>query len=151
MNTFVKTVCFVLLAAWGGSAVALAQTPPPAAGATNRPAATTKLPSRRYSGKIQSVDSKAKTITLQGGIKIVITITDNTRIIKAKQPATFDVLATNLTVTGIEQQDPTGKWLAQTLNVGEMRQIPDEPVGKTFVPSVKTNAVKTNTVTTGGN
>jgi hypothetical protein len=151
MNTFVKTVCFVLLAAWGGSAVALAQTPPPAAGATNRPAATTKLPSRRYSGKIQSVDSKAKTITLQGGIKIVITITDNTRIIKAKQPATFDVLATNLTVTGIEQLDATGKWQAQTLNVGDPRQIPDEPVGKTFVPSVKTNAVKTNTVTTGGN
>ena len=125
--------------------------PPPAAGATNRPAATTKLPSRRFSGKIQSVDVKAKTITLQGGGKVVIAITDNTRIIKARAPATFDVLATNLTVTGIEQQDPTGKWMAQTLNVGDPRQIPDEPVGKTFVPSVKTNAVKTNTVTGGGN
>jgi hypothetical protein len=150
MKTLAKTFCFVLLAAWGGSAVAPAQTPPPAPASTNQPA-TTKLPSRRFSGKIQSVDVKARTITLQGGGKVVIAITDKTRIIKARAPATFDVLATNLTVTGIEQQDPTGKWLAQTLNVGEMRQIPDEPVGKTFVPSVKTNAVKTNTATGGGN
>ncbi len=144
MKTFTKTACLILLAGWSGSATTQAQTNAPAATTTNRPATMTKLPSRRFSGDIQSVDSKAKTITLQGGIKIVIAITDKTRIIKAKKPATFDVLAAGQAVTGIEQL-AAGKWQAQTLNVGDPRQIPDEPVGKTFVPTVKTN-----TATNGG-
>ena len=93
MKTLAKSACLVLLAAWAGSATSPAQTPSPAAPSTNRPAAATKLPSRRFSGKILSVDSKAKTITLQGGAKIVILITDKTRIIKAKKPALFDALA----------------------------------------------------------
>jgi len=150
MKTFAKTACLILLAGWSGSATAPAQTNQPAATTTNRPGPATKLPSRRFGGNILSVDSKAKTITLQGGIKIVIAITDKTRIIKAKKPATFDALAAGQAVTGIEQLNG-GKWQAQTLNVGDPRQIPDEPVGKTFVPTAKTNAVKTNAVTGGGN
>ena len=148
MKTFAKSACFVLLAAWAGGATSLAQTTPPAATTTNRPAAATKLPSRRYSGKIFSVDSKAKTITLQGGVKIVISITDKTRIIKAKKPATFDVLAADQAVTGIERLDAAGKWYAETLNVGDPRKPLDEPVPKTFVAPAKTNAVKTNAVKT---
>jgi len=141
MKTFAKSACLVLLATWAGSAMSLAQTTPPAATPTNRPAAATKLSSRRFSGKILSVDSKAKSITLQGGAKIVIVINDKTRIIKAKKPATFDVLAADQAVTGIERLDAAGKWSAETLNVGDPRQILDEPVLKTFVPPVRTNAV----------
>ncbi len=139
MKTFAKSACFFLLAAWAGSTTSLAQTSAPAQ-ATNRPAAATKLPARRFSGKILSVDSKAKSIALQGGVKIVILITDKTRIIKAKTPATFSALAAEQAVTGIERLDAAGKWYAETLNVGDPRQPLQEPVLKTFVAPVKTNA-----------
>lgn len=144
MNTFAKSTCLVLLAAWAGSATSLAQPAPSATTPTNRPATAAKKPTRRFSGKILSVDSKTMTITLQGEAKIQVGLTDKTRIIKAKKTATFDALAADQAVTGIEHLESTGKWLADTLNVGDPRQPLDEPITKTFVPPPKTNTVKTN-------
>jgi hypothetical protein len=132
MRTFSKSACLVLLAAWAGSALSSAQTNP-AAATTNSPAAATKMPTRRFSGKILSVDVKAKTITLQGGAKAVVVITDKTRIIKAKKPAAFDALAADQAVTGIEQMVAAGIWQAETLTVGDPRGLLEAPVPKTFV------------------
>jgi len=132
MKTFAKSACLVLLAAWAGNAVSSAQTNPPAA-TTNPPAAATKMTTRRFSGKILSVDIKAKTITLQGGAKAVVAITDKTKIIRAKKPATFDVLAADQAVTGIEQRDAAGNWQAETLNVGDPRQLLTEPPPKVII------------------
>jgi hypothetical protein len=133
MNTFAKSACLVLLAAWAGSAGSSAQTTPPAASINNPPGPATKMPSRRFSGKILSVDLKTKTITLQGGAKAVIGVTDNTRIIKAKKPATFDVLAANQLVSGIERLNAAGIWQAESLDVGDPRELLEIPVPKTFV------------------
>jgi hypothetical protein len=119
----------------------MAQTPPPATAATNPPAtaatnppvAATRMPSRRFAGKVLSVDAKAKTVTLQGGAKAVIRINDKTRIIKSKKPATFDVLAADQAVSGIERLDASGKWNAETLDVGDPRQVLAEPAPKVVV------------------
>ena len=139
MKTFFKCACLILLAAWAGSAASLAQTNSPSA-ATNQPAAAMKRP-LRYGGKILTVDSNAKTIMLQGEGKVVIGLTDKTKIIKDKKPATFDVLAADQAVTGLGHKDAAGKWMADTLNVGDPRQPLAEPVLKTFVAPPKTNAV----------
>ena len=133
MKTFAKSACFVLLSAWAGSAICMAQANPPAAAATNPPAAVKKMTNRRFSGKILTVDSKAKIIYLQGDAKVGIGITDTTRIILAKKPATFDVLNAGDPVTGVEQLGSDGKWLAQTVNVGDQRQVLAEPVPKKVV------------------
>ena len=133
MKTIAKSACLVLLAAWAGSALSSAQTNPPAASAPNPPAAGAKLTNRRFSGKILSVDSKAKTILLQGGAKAVIAVTDKTKIIKAKKPAAFDVLAANQEVSGIERLNADGIWQAETLNVGDPRRVLTEPAPKVVI------------------
>ena len=115
----------------------MAQTNTPHLSTTNPPATATKMPSRRFSGKILSVDIKAKTITLQGGAKAVVGVTDKTKIIKAKKPATFDVLAADQAVSGIERLDASGKWLAETLDVGDPRAALDAPVPKAVIAPEK--------------
>jgi hypothetical protein len=148
MKTFAKIACLVLLAAWAGGATAPAQTtlqpgvtnrapivaPPTAkphvsgsAAITNPPAPVTRVPSKRYSGKILTVDTKTQIITLQGGEKAGIGITTNTMILKEKKKAAFDALAVGQLVSGMERRDAAGKWLAETLNVGDSRLILDEP------------------------
>jgi hypothetical protein len=150
MKTFAKSACLILLAAWAGGTMALAQTnlppaaltnrppivaPPPAAkphvsssaAITNPPAPVTRVPSRRYSGKILTVDAKTRIITLQGGEKAGIGITTNTMILKDKKRAAFDALAVGQSVSGMERRDATGKWQAETLNVGDTRLVLDEP------------------------
>jgi hypothetical protein len=139
MKTFANSACLVLLAAWAGNAVSPAQTAPPAAApATNATAAAARMPSRRFSGKILTVDTTAKTITLQGAAKVVVGITDKTKITRAKKPATFDVLAADQAVVGIERQDAAGLWHAETLNVGDPRQLLTEPAPKVVIaPDIK--------------
>lgn len=121
----------MLLVTWAGSAPSLAQ---PA-----RPASTTNSLPRRFSGKIASVDNKTKTIILQGAAKVEIVITDQTKIVKAKKPAAFDALTAGQMVNGRERLDTTGKWEAETVNVGDQRQPLAEPIPKTFVVPNKQN------------
>jgi hypothetical protein len=148
MKTFANIACLVLLAAWAGGATPPAQTnlppgvtnrtpivaPPTAkphvsgsAAITNPPAPVTRVPSKRYSGKILTVDTKTQILTLQGGEKAGIGISTNTVILKDKKKAAFDALAVGQSVSGMERRDATGKWLAETLNVGDTRLILDEP------------------------
>jgi hypothetical protein len=149
MKTFAESACLVLLAAWAGGTIAPAQTnlppaavtnrtpiaPPPAAkphvsssaAITNPPTPVTRVPSRRYSGKILTVDTKTQIITLQGGEKAGIGITTNTTIFKDKKRAAFDALAVGQSVSGMERRDAAGKWQAETLNVGDTRLVLDEP------------------------
>ena len=77
---------------------------------------------RRYSGKILTVDTNARVITLQGGEKAGIGITADTKIVKDKQPATLAALAVGQPVDGMERRDRAGNWQADTLNVGDTRQ-----------------------------
>jgi hypothetical protein len=167
MKTFAKSACLVLLTAWGGVGSSLAQTnvPPstnfpqlygdskanPAPNAahpgaiTNPPSATAKPVAKRFSGKILSLDSKTKTMTLEDPSNVGIAINDQTKIIKARKTAAFADLAAGQQVVGMERQDAAGHWYAVSLNVGDPRQILDEPIPKTFIPPPpKTNAVKTN-------
>jgi hypothetical protein len=151
MQKLAQSACLVLLAGWIGSDMSLAQTNLPAPGNTNRPPVERRI-MRRFSGKILSVDSQAKTITLLES-KIVIGISDKTRISKAKtikstKPSTFDDLAADQLVTGNFHQDSDGKWQADSLVVGDPRQPLEQPVPKTFVAPIRTNAAPTNTVST---
>jgi hypothetical protein len=126
MKSLAVRVAVFLLAAWGCGSLLLAQTNTPAA--TNNPSSTVFKPmSKRFSGKIASVDAQAKTIALENTIKDEIQMTSRTRIIKNKQPATFDALAAGQQVTGIKRQDTNGNWMALTLTVGDPRQIPTDP------------------------
>ena len=151
MQKIAKSACLILLAGWIGSDTSLAQTNLPAPGNTNR-SPVPRRSIRRFSGKILSVDSQAKTITLLEG-KIVIGISDKTIISKAKtiksaKPTTFDDLAADQLVTGMYHQDSDGKWQADTVVVGDPRQPLEQPVPKTFVAPVRTNTVRTNAVPT---
>jgi len=93
---------------------------------TNPPTPVSRVPSRRYSGKILTVDSKTQIITLQGGDKAGIGVTGRTRIVKDKKPAAFADLAAGQSVSGMARRDITGKWLADTLTVGDTRQPTEE-------------------------
>jgi len=137
MKTFAKTACFVLLVTCAGSAMSLAQTAPPAATTAKPPAAAVKTLSRRFAGKILSVDAKAKTVALQGPAKVVLVLTDKSVITKVKTPATFDALAADQPVTGIERQDASGKWQVESLHVGDPRQLLTEPAPKVVIAPEK--------------
>ena len=133
MKPFAKSACCLLLAAWAGNASSMGQALPSATAATNPITAGSRMPTRRFSGKILSVDTNAKTVALQGGAKAVLGITDQTKIIKAKKPATINDLAPDQAVTGIERLDASGKWLADSLDVGDSRAPLEAPVPKTVI------------------
>jgi hypothetical protein len=148
MKTFSKGVCLVLLAAWAGGGVSLAQTNlPPGTPAnrtnatpsltsrtgvsrtttiTNPPAPVTRVRTQRFSGKILTVDTNAQRVTLQGGEAAGIGVTATTKIMKDKKAATIAALAPGQSVSGMERRDATGKWQADTLNVGDTRQPSEE-------------------------
>jgi hypothetical protein len=103
----------------------------------------TRIPSRRFSGKIIAVDSKAQIVTLQGGDKTGIGVTDKTKIVKDKKPATFDALAVGQSVTGMERQVAPGKWEADSLNVGDTsaRQPIEEPTAIPAATATETASI----------
>jgi len=117
--------------------VALAQTAPA------QPTPTTPRPApHRYSGKITTIDPKTKSLTILPD-KLVINLTDTTKIVKLKAPAKFEDLMVGETVTGFDHKDAAGNWVADSLNVGPARQVLDAPAPKTFIappPKTATNA-----------
>lgn len=136
MKPFAKCACYVLLAAWAAGASALAQALPSVTSATNPVAPGGRMPSRRFSGRILTVDTNAKTVALQGGANVVFGITDQTRIIKARKPATINDLAPDQEISGIERLDASGKWQAETLDVGAPRAPLAAPVPKVVIAPV---------------
>src|SRR5665213_293553 len=72
---------------------------------TNAPAATPKPKAKRFTGKIASVDSDAKTITLEGPTAKTIKITSHTKIYNNGQPGTLADAAVGLHVSGASHQD----------------------------------------------
>ena len=134
MKTIAQCAALTLLIAGAGSTASQAQTAP--AGPRPTP--------HRYSGKLFAVDPKGMSITLQAD-KSVITIADTTKLVKVGKPAKFDDLAVGQTVTGVDHKDTAGNWVADSVNVGAVRQIPDAPAPKAFVAPPRTNAPpKTN-------
>jgi hypothetical protein len=136
MNTFAKSACLALLAAWAGSVSSMGQALPSAVAATNPITAGGRMPSRRIAGKILSVDTNTRTVALQGGAKAVFGITDQTKIIKARKPATINDLAPDQEVSGIERLDASGNWQAETLDVGAPRAPLEAPVPKVVIAPV---------------
>jgi hypothetical protein len=137
MKTFTKCAAQILLAAVVGSTTCLAQTAP----AQPVPATTRPAP-HRFSGKVTTIDPKAKIVTIQPD-KLLIAVTDTTKIIKLKVAAKFGDLAVGDTITGFDHKDASGNWVADSLNVGQARQVLDAPAPKTFVappPKPATNA-----------
>jgi hypothetical protein len=114
MKSFVKRVCVLLLASWAGGNLVMAQT---AATATNKQVATAPRLTKRYTGKIASLDAQAKTFILQGAPADPTEVTSDTKITKDKKPATFEELAVGQMVTGAKHQDADGKWVATAVNV----------------------------------
>jgi len=136
MNTFAKGACLALLAAWAGSASSMGQAIPSATAATNSFAPGSKMPSRRFSGKILTVDTNTKTVVLQGDAKAEFGITGQTKIIKGRMAATINDLAPDQAVSGIERLDASGKWQAETLDVGAPRAPLEAPVPKVVIAPV---------------
>ena len=128
MKSIVKSASIFLLAVWAGGSVGLAQTNTPP-GTNTPPVPAVRIP--RFSGKIATVDVQAKTFTLQGATNVQIQVTSQTIIMKDRQPATFDALEAGQQVNGVKRQDPSGKWFALRVSVGQPRllpgQIPPQP------------------------
>jgi hypothetical protein len=129
MKTFVRNSRLFLIAACAAAHVALAQTTAPAG--TNQPPTGSRLPaSKRFSGKIASLDPKAKSFTLEGPVKDEILTASTTTFTKNKQPATFEDLAVGQQVNGMKRPDASTNWVASRVIVGAPRQIPPEPPAK---------------------
>jgi hypothetical protein len=117
-------ICLVLLTAVTLAAFTTqAQTDSSSASTNTPPPATPRPKSKRYIGKITSVDTDAPTITitLASGASQTIHITSKTRIRKDHQPATLADVAVGSKVFGAEHQDESKNWVATTLNIGEPR------------------------------
>ena len=111
-------VCLILLATLT-LAVSSSQAQTDSTTSTNKAPAAAKSKYKSYTGKIASVDSDTKTITLQGTSKREIKINSKTKIYNDGQPATLADAAVGLHVTGRERQDADGTWVATTLRIGE--------------------------------
>jgi len=103
-----------------------AQTNSPDAG-TNKPSmAPAKPKSKRYTGKITSVDADAKTITftLANGTSQTLHITSKTRIRKDGEPATLADATAGERIYGAERKDDAGDWVAGSVNIGQPKPRP---------------------------
>jgi hypothetical protein len=87
---------------------------------TNAPAATPKpkAKGKTVQGKVASVDADAKTITLEGSTKRVITVTSKTKITKGGEPATFEDITVGTMVYARERMDADQNWVVSTLRIG---------------------------------
>ena len=125
MKTFVRNICLLFLVTGAVTNIALAQTDAPAG--TNAPRSAMRMPaSKRFSGKIASVDTNAMSFTLEGPVKDEVLVSSTTRLTlsKTRQPATFADLAVGLQVNGMKRQNASSNWVASTVLVGPPRVIP---------------------------
>jgi hypothetical protein len=120
MKNFARNSCLFLLAAGLATGAVLAQTNTPSTStSTNRPARAPRPV--RYSGKIASLDTQAKSFILEGPAKDELLISSTTRITKAKQPATFEDLAVGQQVNGTKRMNASSNYVALTVVVGDPR------------------------------
>ena len=140
MKALLKS-CLVLLAALTLSAfTANAQTDstaPATPSTTNKPASSTKAKSKRYSGKITSVDESAKTITftLPGGTTHTVHINSKTRPMKKNgEPATLADATVGEHVSGSYHVDDSGDWIATTVNIGAAKKATPPPTAPASTP-----------------
>ncbi len=121
MKTLLRNAALIVFAAFAASGLVLAQ--------TNAP--HNQLPaSKRFSGRIESVNPQAKSFILIGAAKEEILVSTNTAIFKSKQAVSFEDLAVGQQVMGMKRQTVSSNWVATTLRVGEQRTIPPEPASK---------------------
>lgn len=105
----------------------------PAALAADSPAApaekqTAKPKARPIAGKVEAIDSTAKTITLSGEKKQVLQVTSETKIQKAGKPATFADIPVGESIGG-SVVDQDGKLVLRSLRVGPKPES-DQPAKK---------------------
>jgi hypothetical protein len=132
MKSFAKLAAVFLATLTVAAYSSNAQTgTPPTSSDTNSAAAPVAKPKpkgKRYVGKIDSVDTSAKTITFttKGGVTQTLQVTSRTRIHKDGQPATLDDVAASIgeRISGTERMDSSSNWVASTVLVGQPRPRP---------------------------
>ena len=109
-------------------------------GSTNAPTVSApalqhkKQPTLPYHGKLVSVDTKAKTLTVG---TLVLLVSDHTRIVKDGQPAMLEQGIVGENVTGAYRKYDDGKLHAVSINFGARAEL------KRRQPTAPTNAVAT--------
>jgi hypothetical protein len=135
MKSFAK-IGVVLLAALTLAAYSSNAQTASTAPSTNNPAAAKPKPkSKKYAGKVVSVDNDAKTIavTLSSGASQTIHVTSKTHIRKDGQPATLADVTAGEHIYGSEHQNDAQDWVATTVTIGEPKKA--APAGTNSAPA----------------
>jgi hypothetical protein len=142
-SSFAK-ICLVLLTAVIMAAFTTNAQTNSSETSTNMPPAKPKLKSKRYAGKVDSVDSNVKTITFTSasGVTQTFHITSKTRIKNEGEPATFADVAAGLKIFGAEHKDDSGDWVATTVNIGEPKKKAAPPAASAPADSTAPAASK---------
>jgi hypothetical protein len=98
-------------------------------GATALPQSmTTKQRQLPFHGKVRAVDSKARTLTLQGKEKDrVFQLTEQTKIQRDGKPETLEEVRPGESVGGLARESSAGVWELVTLNIGERASKSKQP------------------------
>jgi hypothetical protein len=115
----ITKICLILITALTMAAYT-AQAQADATTTTNTPAAKPKPKSKRYAGKVTSVDQDAKTITLTAaGKDHTLKVTSATVIKKDGEPAMLTDVTVGEHVYGQERVNDAGDLVARTVNIGQ--------------------------------
>jgi hypothetical protein len=123
MKLILKSACLFILTLCASSHVALAQTNAATIPKTN----STPRMTKRFDGKIATLDKQAKTFTTETATNEVTLINAQTRILKDRKPATFEDLAVGQTVTGSKHPDASGAWVAISVSVAIPKPSTNDP------------------------
>jgi Cu/Ag efflux protein CusF len=123
MKTFLKIGAVLLAAVTMGASSINAQAPPPLAG-TNSSVVAPKPRARPFAGKVTSVDTAGKAIevTLYSGTLEDFQITDKTRIINGKVPATLEDLKVGTDVRVSARKNDAGEWAAVVISIKQPKK-----------------------------
>lgn len=112
--------------------LAQAETPPPA----TKPGKRQTYPFR---GKVATIDTTARTVTLEGKTsRRVITVTDDTRLIRDGSATTLDSLKAGEAVGGTLRKSPEGQEVATLIRVGTKPDAKPKTGDPTPAPSTAT-------------
>jgi hypothetical protein len=137
MKSFAKVCLILVTAVTMAASTARAQADSSATSTNTPPAAKPKPKAPRFNGKITSVDSDAKTITITmaNGTTHVLHITSDTKFKKDGEPAVMADATVGQKIRGAYKKDDSGDWVARTVDIGE-------PKPRTLPPSSSTSTNK---------
>jgi Cu/Ag efflux protein CusF len=144
MKSFTK-VCVIVLASLTLAVTSgHAQADATATSTNTAPPAVKKAKSKRFSGKVASVDNDSKTVTLAGATAKTVKITSKTKIYNEGQPGTLSDVTVGAHVYGQEHEDADGNMVASTLRIGEPKRRTPPPSATTPASPDTTNPASPN-------